>query len=66
MSKAKQQTLLRPVLGRMTFDAAVQKIAQYVGVDESDVLAEVVASKLVLAKSAVRTEEIDGVLYIQK
>lgn len=66
LSKAKQQALLRPLAGRMSFDAAVTKIAQHLGVEECDALAEAVASRLVLAKSAVRMEQVGGVLYIQK
>lgn len=59
LSKAKQIQLLKPIDGRVGFREAVALSAAQLDVDPDEAFAEVVASKLVMAKSAFKINKAD-------
>lgn len=66
LSHAKKMSMLRPISGRLTFERAVEVVADKLGERPSEILAEVVASKLILAKGAVKFSAENGVVILEK
>lgn len=66
LSSVKKSALLRPIQGKVSFEEAVSRISDKLGMKADAVIAEVVAAKIVLAKSAITITCEDGVVYIDK